>query len=99
MCPEQCVQEHTHPPTIWHLSVSHPYLLKKNFAASSGQLFSIEMAIFSIAIGKNQKKIPPDPSLSSTDPIREQKDSAVLTRRMGTYKEVALTKVASNHTY
>ena len=65
MCPEQCVQEHTHPPTIWHLSVSHPYLLKKNFAASSGQLFSIEMAIFSIVIGKNPKKkslpIPPCP--------------------------------------
>ena len=84
--------------TIRTLSASHPHLLKKNLEASSGQLFSIEMAMFSIVIGKNQKKIPPYPSLSSTDPIREQKDSAVLTRRMGTYKEVALTKVASNHT-
>ena len=32
--------------------------------------------------------------LSSTDPTREQEDGSSLDRRMDTYKEVALTKVA-----
>ena len=32
--------------------------------------------------------------LSSTDPTREQEDGWSLDRRMDTYKEVALTKVA-----
>ena len=67
-------------------------------AASCFQLNMLYFCVFMIILKKNLRKSAKACFLSSKDPIREKEDSAVLTRIMGTYKEVVLTKVASNHT-
>ena len=80
-------------------SAEHPPFLKKNLAECSGVEFSILYEPLCIFIHRKffKKSVfmcfcPPEIQLLS------RRTGAVLTRKMDTYKEGFLTKVASNHT-
>ena len=79
-----------------------PLFGEKILPQAAASCFQLNMLDFGVLYDNIEKKNPRKSEkacfLSSKDPIREQEDSAVLTRIIGTFKEVVLTKVASNHT-
>ena len=85
-----------------YLILGLPLFGEKILPQAAASCFQLNMLDFGVLYDNIEKKNPRKSEkacfLSSKDPIREQEDSAVLTRRMGTYIEVVLTKVASNHT-
>ena len=79
-------------------SAGHPPILKKKLAESSGVDFSILNEALGIFI---YEKFVSKSVFIRSRPLQIQllsrRIGAVLTKRMDTYKEVVLTKVASNH--